>query len=423
MSGTRRYIFVPLGSAGDVNPLLWLAHLAAERGHEVVLVTHAAAADLCKDSGFRTVSVGASEELEAIIRNPDIWHPDKAFVILAKQLPIWARRMIPAISDEILPGRTTIVSGGIAFGARMVAEARQIPLVTVQLQPAVFMGVDDAPVLRLGLEWIKQAPRWMRALFYRLAQWRADQLLREPINRIRCELGLRTPVGGVMREWWMSPDRVLAVFPEWFAPRHCDWPRQTVFTRFPLYDSSHERPISPEIEAFIDGGDPPVLVTPGSANAQAREFFAEASKACILKGHRALFVTRYPEQLPCPMPAGSISCEYVPFGAVFERCAAVMHHGGIGTCSQGLAAGVPQLLMPMSHDQPDNAWRLKHLGVGEYIPPRRFCAKAIASVLETLMVSPGVAAACRGIKERMAAQMAPDDVSRLLELPVARDAP
>ena len=57
----------------------------------------------------------------------------------------------------------------------------------------------------------------------------------------------------------------------------------------------------------------------------------------------------------------------MPFSSVFPLCAAVVHHGGIGTCAQALAAGVPQLTMPLAFDQPDNATRLSRLGVARWI--------------------------------------------------------
>lgn len=416
MAENRRYIFVPLGSAGDVNPLLWLARLAQGRGHEVVVITQAGVADLPREAGFRTVSVGAEEDSERVIRDPDLWHPDKAFVLLASQLPIWARHMIPAIREEIVPGRTVIVGGGIAFGARIAAEAFGVPLVTVQLQPAVFMGVDDAPVMRAGLGWIKRAPRWARRLFFNMVHWRVDRLMRGPINALRREFGLGAPIRGVMRGWWMSPDRVLAMFPEWFAKRHGDWPRQTVLTRFPLYDLGDARPAGREVAAFLEGGEPPILITPGSANLQAVEFFSAAVEACRLLGRRALLVTRYREQLPARLPPGSAHFAYVPFGGVFGRCAAVVHHGGIGTCAQGLAAGVPQLLMPMAHDQPDSAWRLKDLGVAEFLYPRAFHAAAARDALARLTSDWRVAESCQGVRDLMAAQMAPERVADLLEV-------
>ena len=93
-----------------------------------------------------------------------------------------------------------------------------------------------------------------------------------------------------------------------------------------------------------------------------------------------------------------------------------MHHGGIGTCAQGFAAGVPQLVMPMAHDQPDNAQRLKRLGVGDYLLPKRFRADVVASRLKNLLASSEVARACAEAKDRMAAQMPPERVADLLDI-------
>lgn len=416
MADRKRYIFVPLGSAGDVNPLLWLARLAESRGHEAVVITQAGVADLPQEAGFRTIPVGTAEDGERVIRDPDLWHPDRAFPLLAAQLPQWARHMVPAIRGEVVPGRTVIVGGGIAFGARIAAEAFRVPLVTVQLQPSVFMGVEDAPVMRAGLGWLKGVPRWARRVFFGLVHWRVDRLMRGPINEVRRDFGLPEPIRGVMRGWWMSPDRVLAMFPDWFAPRHGDWPPQTVLARFPLYDLGDARPATRELEAFLRDGGPPVLVTPGSANVQAREFIAEALEGCRRWGHRALLVTGHPDQVPASMPPGSAHFEYAPFGQVFGRCAAVVHHGGIGTCALGLAAGVPQLVMPMAHDQPDNAWRLRALGVGEYLWPRTFRAGAVAGALRRLIDGGGVAEACARVRQLMSAQMTPGRVAELLEV-------
>jgi rhamnosyltransferase subunit B len=43
---------------------------------------------------------------------------------------------------------------------------------------------------------------------------------------------------------------------------------------------------------------------------------------------------------------------------------AIVHQCGIGTTSQALLSGKPQILIPFAHDQPDNAHRVKNLGCG-----------------------------------------------------------
>jgi UDP:flavonoid glycosyltransferase YjiC (YdhE family) len=406
-----KFVFVPLGSAGDVNPLTWLACLVAAQGHEVSMVVQAAMAEIPARAGLRVVAVGSLEEQQALLGNPDLWHPDRAFPLLASNFAPWAREMIPAIRAEIVPGRTVLAAGALAFGARIVAEADRVPLATIQLQPSVFMSADDRPVLHPRFAWLAGMPAWVWRAFLSLSHVFVDAMVAKPLNTLRAEMGLRTPVRRLMREWWMSPECVLALFPEWFAPKHADWPPQTVLTRFPLYDEAAARPMQPDLERFLAAGEPPILFTPGSANMWGAEFFAAAVEACRRLGRRGLFVTNFPERLAADLPPSIGRFDYVPFSRVFPRCAAVVHHGGIGTVSQAFAAGVPQLLMPMAHDQPDHARRLKEFGVGDSLRPARFRGPAVADKLAALLSSTAVASACTELKRRMAQQMPPEAVA------------
>jgi UDP:flavonoid glycosyltransferase YjiC (YdhE family) len=85
----------------------------------------------------------------------------------------------------------------------------------------------------------------------------------------------------------------------------------------------------------------------------------------------------------------------VPFSALLPRAAALVHHGGIGTCAQGLAAGLPQVVMPMAYDQLDNGMRLARLGVGAVVRQRRFTPPRVAAALDGLLNSPAVQKRCR----------------------------
>jgi UDP:flavonoid glycosyltransferase YjiC (YdhE family) len=116
---------------------------------------------------------------------------------------------------------------------------------------------------------------------------------------------------------------------------------------------------------------------------------------------RAIVVTADPRQLPSTLPDGIIHADYVPFGALLPRAAAFIHHGGIGSVSQGLRAGVPQLIQPMAFDQFDNASRVVHLGAGREILARRFRAPRVASELQSLLADTAVAAACRRVADSL----------------------
>ena len=411
----RKFVLVPLGSSGDMYPFVWLGKGLAALGHDVVVVAHRPFDRTMESAGLRTVTYGTEEEYQTIIRHPDLWHPRRAFALITTAASRWYPEIVPRIQDEIATGRTLLVGAGIAFGARIAAEAWRVPLITVQLQPIAFMSAIDPPVMGAGLEWLLRAPRWVRGVLYRFGDWNADRLLTPGLNAYRAILGLPQPVRGIMRGYWMSPFKVLALFPDWYGPKQADWPPHTVVTRFPLYDENDQVEASAELGAFLAAGDPPVLFTPGSANVQARRFFEAGLEACQTLGLRALFVTRFPEQLPSPLPAGVRHFAYVPFSRVFARCKAVVHHGGIGTVAQGLAAGVPQLVMAMSHDQPDNGYRLTRLGVGTYLYPRAFTGKRVSAALARLANSRGVAEACRRCRARVEEQMPAEAVFHLLE--------
>jgi len=110
---------------------------------------------------------------------------------------------------------------------------------------------------------------------------------------------------------------------------------------------------------------------------------------------RALLITQYPDQLPPLLPDGVAAFAHVPFPAVLPHCAALVHHGGIGTAAQALAAGIPQLVRPAAFDQPDNAVRLQRIGVGWSIRPSAFTSRVVAHRLHMLLESADVAAKCR----------------------------
>ena len=105
----------------------------------------------------------------------------------------------------------------------------------------------------------------------------------------------------------------------------------------------------------------------------------------------------------------------MPLAHVLPRCAALVSHGGIGTLAQGLAAGVPQLTMPMGFDQPDNVTRLERLGVGRWLVPAKFDGERVASALAGLLDNDGTAASCRRWADQIRGHDAIAETCDLLE--------
>jgi rhamnosyltransferase subunit B len=250
-----------------------------------------------------------------------------------------------------------------------------------------------------------------------------DRYGTRPFNALRAEYGLG-PIRDLFGAYMNSPQRVLGFWPEWFAPPQPDWPPQTRLTGFPLYDEGDVAPLDQDLQRFLDAGDPPIAFTPGSANWQGRHFLSESAEACRLLGRRGILLTRHREHVPDRLPPGVIHVDFAPFSRLLPRCAAVVHHGGIGSAAQGLASGVPQLAMPMAHDQLDNATRLERLGVARWLPPKRFKGPRVAAELGLLLASSDVEKRCATVAGRMRQTDALGETCQLIEqLRVGHHAP
>lgn len=284
---------------------------------------------------------------------------------------------------------------------------------SVHLSPAIIRSVQNPPWIP-PLPASPRLPKWCSRLTY----WAVDLLvvdwhLTRRLNAFRATLGL-PPVRRIFDGWMHSPDRVIGLFPPWFGPPAADWPPQTVLTGFPLYDEADITPIDPQLEKFLDDGPPPIAFTPGSAMRHGQRFFTVAVRVCRMLGRRGLLVSRHTEHVPAELGPEIRHVEYAPFSTLLPRCAAIVHHGGIGTSAQALAAGIPQLVVPMAHDQPDNAWRLQRLGVAEFVRASRFSPRAAAWKLERAM-DPAHRAVCTVVKKRFAGQNPVVKTAELIE--------
>ena len=219
------------------------------------------------------------------------------------------------------------------------------------------------------------------------------------MNELRRELGL-DPVKHIIRDYWHSPQRVIGMFPPWFAPPPSDWPAGLTLTGFPLFDEPDLSPISRELEAFLRAGNAPIAFTPGSAMWQAHDFFDASVAACVKLGRRGLLLTRHRDHLPAKLPDSVLHVHYAPFSTLLPRCAAFVHHGGIGSSAQALASGVPQLVSPFTHDQPDNAARLLKLGVARIAAHSKYSGERVAGSMATMIESKDVAASCREVASK-----------------------
>ena len=259
-------------------------------------------------------------------------------------------------------------------------------------------------------------PLWARRLHRGALRWLADRSFVE-LNRLRRRVGL-APARDIAGGWWNSPALTVGLFPEWFSGRPADWPDSVRTTGFALYDEADVTPLGDELARFIDDagadtGAAPLAITFGSAMTQGARLFAAAADACARLGRPGLLLTRHPEQLPSRLPSHVVHVPYAPFSMLLPRVAALVHHGGIGTMSQAFAAGTPQLVVPLAHDQFDNGHRAARLDAGATIARRDADGDALAGALEALLADRRIARGAQAVARRVAGD---DGLARTCDL-------
>lgn len=417
MPSRRHIVAVALGSFGDVHPLLGVSRALVARGHAVDFLANPLYEENVRGAGLPFTPLGKRETFERGVNDPRMWTLRHGARMLSDVLILPYMRPVYEWIEANRRPETVVLSTVTAFGARLAREKLGVPLATLLLQPSLLRSRESIP----GLPLIPTRPslRFLARPMRSAVMWGVDAFLFDPAlatqtNAFRRELGL-PPMRRFFHGWVHSPDLSVGLFPEWYGEPQADWPPQVRCTGFPLFDEAGQRPAQPELERFLAAGDPPVVITPGTAMKHARRFFAVALEACNRIGRRALLLSHFPEQAPSPLPDSAAHFEYAPFSEVLPRSAALVYHGGIGSAAQALRAGIPQLVSPFSYDQPDNAARLARLGVAETLFPMFFTVGRVARALERLLASTRVQASCAELASRMRSQAALEESCRLIE--------
>lgn len=356
-----RFVLSALGSAGDVHPFIAIGVALAARGHDVSLLAPPPFEARIVQAGLAFAPFGTAAEFDAVLADRALWDPVRGARIIVDQLLARLPEAY-ATTDALARDRDTIVVGStLSWGMRLVQETRRLRGATIHLSPTCIASATAPPIVPgLGdLSWIP--PAILGPLQRAGERLVVDRVIAPRLDPLRARLGL-PPVRHVVTRWMHAPDLVIGAWPAWFAPRQRDWPAQARTSAFPLF-AEKDAALPPDVAAFVGAGPAPIGVTPGSAMAHGERFFARALAACAASGRRALVVTPYRSQLPDALPPTVKVVDYVPFGPLLPTLAALVHHGGIGTSAQALAAGIPQVVVPFAHDQFDNAARLRRLGV------------------------------------------------------------
>ncbi|HET9652107.1 MAG TPA: nucleotide disphospho-sugar-binding domain-containing protein [Usitatibacter sp.] len=418
------------GSAGDVVPAIAVGAELRRRGHDVTFVGNPHFAAMAAQAGLAFEAVGSRADHQRLMDDADIFgEPRKDPARLyADHYMDGVGAFYEAVAGRARHGAPVVVGGDL--GSAFAAEKLGLPFFSIACSPAShpltwsrFDPWHPERVLPRWAAWLarngaglaflyalRDAVRGSPTTFPRRVAPARPVALPEPLARFRERVGLP-------RDMRLDPDLVLCMWPEWFAPPQRDWPAQALVAGFPLYP----RPRGNGGECARGRG--PVVVTTGSAAASQRAFYERAIDACEALGREAILVTPHREDVPRPLPAAISYMAHAPFEEIVPRASLVVHHGGIGTAAYALAAGVPQVVMPMRGDQFDNGNRLVRLGVAAMLCPGKTDARHLARTASRLLGSRRVRRRCEYWKSRIDPEEGRSRAADAVERLVARRGP
>ncbi|MBK7857941.1 MAG: glycosyltransferase family 1 protein [Archangiaceae bacterium] len=400
-----RALIGAFGTRGDVQPMVALGKGLVARGHQVTLVVPPESVPLVKAHGLEAHPAGL--DYEAISKRVASGRLRDVFSVLPL-LRGQPRAHLDAM-EPLAQKADLLIGSSVFLMGPTLAERFDIPYAYFALVPLMLDSDENpGPIVPLyGL------PRWANRLLWGVTRTVWNVAIRRVMNGVRRSLGL-----GPRPDVWsevlgsrphLAVDAALAKGPS----RHRN---PVVQTGSLVLDDGAS--LSADTEAFLSAGEPPVYLGFGSmSDPDPRGTTARLVEAARLAGARAIISRGWAGLGLDPAPPHVHFAGAEPHGALFPRCAGVVHHGGAGTTHAAARAAVPQLVLPQILDQ--FFWRRCTAAAGVSPPSVDRYGKdprPLASALRAMRDD----AALRERAKALAARMSTDGVTRAVDSLLSR---
>jgi vancomycin aglycone glucosyltransferase len=330
MMRSMRVLLSTIGSRGDVQPIVALASQVKTLGHDVRLCVPPDFTEWIAGLGLPVIPIGP---------------PVRAFAAARPHGPATPPSLESAramVDESIATQFTTLTAAVQDCDAIVAATALQVAARSV----AETLGIR---YVYAGYSTYALQPRESE---------RFDILFAPAVNAHRAAMGL-APVDDIRRHMftekpWLAADATLGPWTD-----SAEWPVfQTGVWLLP-----DDRPLPPDVEAFLDAGEPPVYFGFGSSRAPENLGRAALDAARRL-GRRAIVSRGWFDGALVDDARDCLEIGESNLRALFSRVAAVIHHGGSGTTHLAALGGAPQVVVPQGYDQTYWAQRVQELGIG-----------------------------------------------------------
>lgn len=428
-----RIVLTTFGSLGDLHPYLALGLELKRRGHQAVIATHGLYRERIEamQLEFAQVRPNFDEwgDMTGVLRDAMDARTGSKVVLFKLVLPY-----LRESRDDLLAacrGADLLVDHVLTFTSPLVAEKLALPRVSTTLQPMAMFSAHDPPISpeKPELAALRRLGPWAWRGLWALSRAVTRPWFRE-VGRLRTEMGL-PPSGRHPMLQGASDELHLVLFSRELARPQPDWPASAVQSGFPFHDRGDEGQGMPlSLEVFLRQGDAPLVFTLGSSAVfVAGDFYRAAAEAAHALERRAVLlvgefglneVPGVPDIAHAPTGSRVVTVPYAPHSELLPRACATVHQGGVGTTGQAMRAGKPMLIVPWSHDQPDNADRCRALGIARTLPRSQVSAAAFQRELVALLADTAMAQRAKDVAARMKQERGAAGAADAIEALLAR---
>lgn len=380
-----RVCFLTLGSRGDVQPYVALAKCLIKHGHQATICTGESFQGFIESNGIQykkatldLMTLANTADGKAVLESP-LKHPGLAMRLFREVVrPAYRKTMDDFYGAA--KGSDILVYHPKAFGAVDIAVSLEIPCVSMPPIPITY-PITEFP--NIAVASTANFGKAINRMTYMINQ-KAESAQIKEINDFRNKtLHLPKRKAGsytLDRSGGKEIPTVYPVSPLLF-PEVESWNGHVVLPGFFFLHA--ESGLDPDLEAFLCSAKKPIAVTFSSMPLKNPDTFIRKLEAALAATNNRAVVLSGNSGIVKSNNERIYVTKQAPHDLLFAASKGVIYHGGVGTMAAALCAGIPQLIIPFSVDQPFWANRLNKLGYA--IKPLREKTLTVAELSNALI--------------------------------------